>query len=241
MTNRDRVEQPDDAVAYWDRRYRAGGELWGETPSELAAVAVERLAALGPAAADLTLLDLGCGYGRDAVVLWRALGLSIVGLDGAAGAIEMARAAVPAGARIEYRCADLADADLADADDRGVGGGGTARFDVVYCSNVYQLLEPGGRAALRAAARRSLVSGGLFFLSTLSTRDPQHAGKGRAVPGEPGSFIERTYLHLCERDELAGEFDFLDVERLDEIAYLEERPAGAPHDHVSWVLVGRAR
>jgi SAM-dependent methyltransferase len=221
-----------DTAAYWDGRYRADGAIWGETPSELAAVAIERLRALGPKAVGLSLLDLGCGYGRDALALWRALGMAVVGVDGAARAIEMARAALPTGARIEYRCANLADSACA--------GAGRPRFDAVYCSNVYQLLGPAERAALRVTVRDQLAPGGLFFLSTLSTRDPQHAGKGRPVRGEPGSFVERTYLHLCHRAELAGDFDFLRLERLDEIAYREERLAGAPHDHVSWVVVGRA-
>ncbi len=226
-----------DPAAYWDGRYRADGEIWGEAPSELVAVAAERLRTLGPAVTDLTLLDLGCGYGRDAVALWRALGLSVTGVDGAARAIEMARAALPAGARIEYRRGGFADSDRGQA---GAGESEGALFDVVFCSNVYQVLEPAGRAALRATVRRRLASGGLFFLSTLSTRDPEHAGKGRPVPGDPGSFEGRTYLHLCGRDELAADFGFLRLERLDEIAYLEERPRGAPHDHVSWVLIGRA-
>ena len=233
-----------DAPAFWDARYRTGGELWGETPSELAAVAMERLATLGAAAADLTLLDLGCGYGRDDVVLWRALGLSVVGVDGAARAIEMARAALPAGARVEYRHADFGAAgfrlgpvvDGRPGPDRPTQD----RFDVVYCSNVYHLLEPASRGALRAAMRRSLAPGGLVFVSTLSVRDPEHAGKGRPVPGEPGSFVTHAYLHLSDRGELAADFDWLEVERLDEIAYLEGRPHGAPHRHVSWVLVGRA-
>ena len=207
-----------DTAAYWDGRYRADGAIWGETPSELAAVAIERLRALGPKAVGLSLLDLGCGYGRDALALWRALGMAVVGVDGAA--------------RIEYRCLGLAEMGGADV--------GLARFDVVYCSNVYQILEPAARAVLRAAVRDRLASGGLLFLSTLSARDPQHAGKGRAVPGEPGSFVEQTYLHLCRREELAADFGFLELERLDEVAYLEERPVGAPHDHVSWVVVGRS-
>jgi hypothetical protein len=42
----------------------------------------------------------------------------------------------------------------------------------VYCSNVYQLLEPAGRAALRATVRESLTPAGFFFFGTLSTRDP---------------------------------------------------------------------
>jgi SAM-dependent methyltransferase len=219
-----------DVAAYWDGQYRAGGALWGETPSELAVVAVERLRQLGPAAADLTLLDLGCGYGRDDVALWRALGLAIVGIDGAQRAVEMARAALPAGARSDYRRGDLTDAAQA------VG----TRFDVVYSSNVYQLLGPPARAAFRAAVRDLLAPGGLFFMSTLSAVDPQHAGHGRPVPGEPDSFVERRYLHLCRREELAGDFGFLALERLDELAYVEERPGGKPHQHVSWLLVGRA-
>ncbi len=61
------------------------------------------------------------------------------------------------------------------------------------------------------------------------------------MPGEPGSFVERTYLHLSSREELAADFGFLELERLDEIAYREERPAGAPHDHVElgWWSAGR--
>ena len=232
-----------DVAAYWDGQYRAGGELWGEIPSELAVAAVERLRQLGPDAAGLTLLDLGCGYGRDDVALWRALGLAIVGVDGAQRAVEMARAALPIGARIDYRCVDFANSARADS---GLWGGPASartartRFDVVYSSNVYQLLGPPARAAFRAAVGDLLAPGGLFFMSTLSAVDPQHAGQGQPVPGEPDSFVERRYLHLCRREELAGDFDFLALERLDELAYVEERPGGEPHHHVSWLLVGRA-
>ena len=229
-----------DVAAYWDGQYRAGGELWGEIPSELAVAAVERLRQLGPDAAGLTLLDLGCGYGRDDVALWRALGLAIVGVDGAQRAVEMARAALPIGARIDYRCVDFANSARADS---GLWGGPASartartRFDVVYSSNVYQLLGPPARAAFRAAVGDLLAPGGLFFMSTLSAVDPQHAGQGQPVPGEPDSL---RYLHLCRREELAGDFDFLALERLDELAYVEERPGGEPHHHVSWLLVGRA-
>jgi SAM-dependent methyltransferase len=142
-----RADDAADVAAYWDGQYRAGGELWGETPSELAAAVVERLRQLGPAAAGLTLLDLGCGYGRGDVALWRALGLAIVGVDGAQRAVEMARAALPAGARIDYRRGDLTDAARADS---GLwdGPGTFPRMDRETSSRMdWAVPEPSGRAS----------------------------------------------------------------------------------------------
>ena len=238
---------PSDDAAYWDEKFRRGGHIWGDEPGELATLALDRLRTLRADPATLTLLDLGCGYGRDSVVLWRALGLSIVAVDGAARAIEMARAARPRGARIDYRCADLAEltrdrprVGSRQADGEPLGGS-SGRFDAVFCANLWQVLRPAGRATLAAVVRDRLASGGLLLLNALSTRDPQHAGRGRPVPGDPGSCVEGHYLHLSGRDELAAAFAFLEIERLDELAYTEERPGGAPHHHVSWVLVARAR
>jgi len=225
----DETRPASGVPAYWDEQYRRGGRLWGERPSELASVAVRRLRELGPAAARLRLLDLGCGYGRDALALWRELGLAVTGVDGAARAIGLARAALPADARdrVRYRVAGLDEV-------------GDERFDVVYSSNVYQLLDPGARQTFRAAVRDHVAPGGLVFVSTLSARDPEHHGRGVPVADDPGSFVDHTYLHFCTGDELRRDFGDLELERVDELAYLEERPAGPPHDHVSWIVVGRA-
>jgi len=232
----ERVDHSGDVPAYWDERYAEGGRLWGERPSELAAVAVRRLRELGPAAARLRLLDLGCGYGRDAVALWRELGLSVTGVDGAARGQAVARPALPPAAarRGAYRVAPFGDLT------RGADDPAHERFDAVYSSNVYQLLDAAGRAAFRAAVRDSVAPGGLVFVSTLSIGDPEHAGRGRPVAGDPGSFVEHTYLHFCTGDELRRDFGFLRLERVEEVAYLEERPDAPPHDHVSWLVVGAA-
>ncbi len=214
-----------DTGAYWDGKYAQGGKLWGDAPSVLAVAAIERLGRLGPGAVQLRLLDIGCGYGRDAVALWHALGLSVDAVDPAARAIEMARAARPPQATIAYRKG-------------GLGDLGDERYDAVFVSNLYQLLDPPARERLRAAVRDRVAPGGLVFVGTLSVSDPQHYGKGEPVPGEPDSFVEGRYLHLCRRDELAADFAFLEIEHLAEVAYEEERPGGPPHAHVSWVLVG---
>jgi hypothetical protein len=102
------------------------------------------------------------------------------------------------------------------------------------------LLDPPARARFRVAVRGHVAPGGLVFISTLSVADPQHYGRGDPVPGDADSFVERTYLHFCRREELARDFAFLEIERLDEIVYHEERPGSPAHDHVSWVLIGRS-
>jgi len=80
-------------VDRWHRAY-AAGRRWGDEPGELARLAVVWLRELG-IGPSWRLLDVGCGYGRDAVFLAREAGLRVVGIDPAAAGIELARAAAP--------------------------------------------------------------------------------------------------------------------------------------------------
>ena len=242
-----------DVAAYWDGKYRGGGALWGDAPSELAAIAVARLGELGPARPTaLTLLDLGCGYGRDAVALWDALrtvgrGSRRGGARHRDGARRPPRRRRPS-STVWPTSATSRDSATSTAGEPEVAGeigrppaarqpdgstSCTART-CIRCS------IPAGRAALRATVGGRLAPGGLFFLSTLSTRDPRHAGRGRPVPGEPDSFVEQTYLHLCRRDELEPTSGSCASSGSTRSPIWSERPEGAPHDHVSWIVVGRA-
>ena len=92
--------------------------------------------------------------------------------------------------------------------------GSRAAFDVVFVSNLYQLLRPPERAGLRSTLGALLAPAGLLFLSTLSTNDPQHYGEGEPVPGERDSFTRPVYLHFCREEELREDFSFLSVEGL---------------------------
>ena len=118
----------------WEDRYRAG-ELGASEPSTLL---VRFARALKPGRA----LDLGCGAGRNAVWLARN-GWSVVGLDNAPTAIEIARSA-----GIDARLFDLERGDPLPFDD--------ATFDLV-CS-IRFLHRP-----LFAEAKHVLRPGGTFI------------------------------------------------------------------------------
>ena len=74
----------------WDASYQKEERIWGDAPSELARVVVSHLQKgdLG----HLDILEIGCGYGRDAAYISRHLDAHIVATDPSRVAIEMALA-----------------------------------------------------------------------------------------------------------------------------------------------------
>ena len=212
---------------YWDREYGSHERVWGEGPSELARAALGYLQPRVSENRTWSLLDVGCGYGRDALYLVERFGCAVLGIDNSEKAIGIAtRAVAETGtAGVEFRCCDFADV-------------GACQYDIVYMSNLYQVLKPVERQALRELVARTLGPGGTLFLSTLSVTDPQHSGKGHTVDGDPNSFVDRRYVHLSTREELIDGFGFLDISELYEHEYYEPRANGEVHHHVSWILVG---
>ena len=227
MSSRDDIPQ---AARHWDERYRAEGKLWGDGPSELARLTVARLRPY--ASPELRILDVGCGYGRDARYLAAELHCRVLGLDPSPAAVTAARQRRSPTLDVEFVAADLA-GYAAGLDEAG-------RFDVVFACNVYHLLGPIGRREFAAALGAAARPGGLLFLSTLSPRDAQHYAKGRQVLGEERSWVDKVYLHFSSAKELETEladFELLDV---DERSYEEWNPGGV-HHHTSWFVEGRRR
>jgi cyclopropane fatty-acyl-phospholipid synthase-like methyltransferase len=194
----------------WNEEYNRLNKPWGEQPSELAVLAVEYLRKNAHVSANPTVLDIGCGYGRDALYLHKQLGFKVSGIDSAPKAIELANSARDA-----------------------------TRYDILYASNVYQLLEPSDRVRFREKVKKMLKEGGLFFLSAHSANDPQHRGTGTPHPSEANTICDGKYLHLCTGEELRKDFGFLDIKVLKEHEYMEPRADGTTHHHISWILIGQ--
>ena len=211
---------------YWDNEYKSKERLWGTTPSELAKAVVAYVQKNMHNDDSVSLLDIGCGYGRDAFYYAENLACIILGIDVSEKAIEIASetALMTQEKNVEFRIHNFV--ELEDN-----------KYDIISASNLYQLLRPGEREQLRDAVSFLLKPDGLLFLSTLSVNDPEHKGKGSPIPGEPGSYQDKVYLHLCTKAELMEDFGFLDIKELYEHEYDEPRATGEVHHHISWILI----
>jgi len=213
----------------WNETYSQDKRVWGDRPSEAAVFAYNYLkqSQQFSKSNDIFILDLGCGYGRDAIFLAQGLPCHILGLDSSERAIELARESLPKG--MEKRI-ELLNFDFSHVNDK---------YDVILISNLYQELKPEERAKLRDTIKRCLKKDGILFLGTLSTRDPQHFGKGSPVTKEANSFIiNDEYFHFCTRAELEKDFDFLNIFALFEREY-QGPHIPDDHHHIVWMLMGR--
>ena len=210
---------------YWERRYLNEKQIWGQNPSELAQAAVHYIQENRSSSESLLIADIGCGYGRDAIHLSQTLKSQVLGVDRSENAIRLAMESL---AKVPDTNVRFQRVDFRDLDEQ--------RFDVVFARNMYQLLKNSERAEFREMVKRTLKNQGLLFLMTLSTRDPQHYGKGTPVPDDVDSFQDTTFLHLCTKEELVNDFSFLKICELYEHEFDEERTT-TPHHHISWIIV----
>ena len=113
------------------------------------------------------------------------------------------------------------------------------QFDVIFASNLFQVLTPLDRSEFREFVRKNLKPAGILFLGTMSTGDPEHFGKGQPIEGDPNSFKDEKYLHFSDRQELEKEFGFLEITELNEHEFYEPRSDGAVHHHKSWLMMAK--
>jgi cyclopropane fatty-acyl-phospholipid synthase-like methyltransferase len=211
----------------WNTRYRDNQRVWGDRPSALAAFACHYLKSDKSPGKAVEILDIGCGYGRDAVYLARSISCRIFGIDNSSEAIDMAQKAVKDDMQslLRFECCDF----------RKIAKG---KFEIIFASNFYHLLKKEERRSFRETIKKRLKSGGMVFLSTLSPKDPEHYGKGKPVEDDENSFQGETFLHFCTREEMEKDFSFLAIEELSEHEYYEPRSNGEVHHHFLWILVG---
>lgn len=213
---------------FWNNEYKNNEHVWGEGPSELAIVAVRYLQECKSNNKILSILEIGCGYGRDVLYFSKHLRCTILGIDNSEKAIDMTRNTCHKISKesIKFRCCDFAEL-------------GEVRYDVIFIGNLYHLLKPNERERLIKKIKKVLGSGGLLFLNALSTNDPEEYGKGIPVENEPHSFQKEKYLHFFTQEELEKDFNFMTMMELYEHKYDEPHVTGETHHHISWILIGQ--
>jgi ubiquinone/menaquinone biosynthesis C-methylase UbiE len=167
----------------WDRPDTVRG-FATSTPNPVLVEFVRRELGRAPGA---TLLDLGCGAGRNAVPL-AALGCRVAGIDVAAPMLDAAAQrpdTTPLAPRLRWLRATADALPFRDA-----------TFDLVVAHGVWNLARSGEefRRAVRDAARVARPGAGLFVFTFSRNTLPDAA---RPVPGETFVFTEFSSEPQC--------------------------------------------
>jgi ubiquinone/menaquinone biosynthesis C-methylase UbiE len=141
----------------WEEFFRDDPRILSVGPTQCARTAAAELQKRGLA----TVLDLGCGTGRDSIFL-AAQGFSVKGVDAARSGLEIARrVSTEQTARVEFIEADARELPFANES-----------FDAVYCFGLLHEFTGDMREAdvtkVMTEIRRVLKPGGLLVLAVLA-------------------------------------------------------------------------
>lgn len=142
----------------WEQEYRRGTFLTFDTePQHAVRTFVRLLKKRGPLGGT-TLLDLGCGTGRNSIFLAEQ-GVIATGYDISPTAIRMAKAQTPADVSVQFEVRDigtpypLADQSIDTIFDITASHALQSEGRAVYLNEISRVLRPGGMMLLRTLAK----------------------------------------------------------------------------------------
>lgn len=196
------VENPIDNTEYWNRYYQ--NKVCSTLPSPFAQY-VSTLVEPGK-----TLVDLGCGNGRDAIY-FAGQGLNVVGMDLSASAIEVLQAQNIPNAR--FVCGDFI------SDPTHTPG----CYDYAYSRFTIHAINPKQETMLLQAMYQALKPGGKFFIEVRSVHDPIY-GKGQPVERN-AFFYDNHYRRFIVLGELTHSLEQCGFR----VEYAREQTGFAPY------------
>lgn len=173
------VENPIDNRDYWNQYYT--NRICSTEPSPFAQY-VSTLVEPGK-----TLVDLGCGNGRDAL-FFAQQGLQVIAMDLSRSAIDQLNRQGVKNAR--FLCGDFIASDVHKPES----------YDYAYSRFTIHAINQKQEALLIQTIFRALKTGGKFFIEVRSVNDPLY-GKGKAVDRN-AFFYDNHYRRFIVRDEL---------------------------------------
>ena len=196
------VENPIDNTDYWNQYYC--NRICSTEPSPFAQY-VATLVEPGK-----TLVDLGCGNGRDAL-FFAQQGLQVVAIDLSRSAIDQLNQTPVKNAR--FLCGDFIASDAHQPN----------AYDYAYSRFTIHAINQKQEALLLQTMFGALKSGGKFFIEVRSVNDPLY-GKGKAVERN-AFFYDNHYRRFIVRDELVRSLQ----DRGFRVEYAKEQTGFAPY------------
>lgn len=196
---------------YWDKRFQAEGEIWGDIPSSTAIYALE----LFNKNDVKRILVPGSGYGRN-TRLFSSAGLYVTGIEISPLACSMAEKFDPASHFYNVSALDMSfNSEI---------------YDAVYCFNVLHLFREDDRHELIKQCVKRVKVNGLLFFTVFSEKEPSYGSGGEvetdtfeSKPGRP--------VHYFSQDDLARHFKLLKILEIG-IMTDNENHGDGPHTHV---------
>ena len=196
------VENPIDNRDYWNRYYQDG--LCPMDPSPFARYAATLVEP------GRTLVDLGCGNGRDALY-FASLGLSVIAIDLSDTAIQTLRER--GGDNPRFLCGDFINAPIHRP----------ASYDYAYSRFTIHAINQQQERMLLLAMHRAIKPGGKFFIEVRGVHDPLY---GRGQPQEKNAFFYNNhYRRFIVMEELTASLQ----EAGFRVEYAQERTGFAPY------------
>lgn len=211
-----------DLQSGWEEAYRkCSGSLWSDDPIPILPRVLEAIRERGLK----TVVDLGCGEGRNLVAM-AAAGLHCIGIDFSKTALERAKH------RLEKQRlkAFLLKGDISDPPLYNHS------VDVAVCFDVFgQLLYP---ARVVEEIRRILTPGGLLAINAFTPSDSEF-GHGKQI-GERAFIYKETLFRFFEKEEIINLFPGWELLYIDKEIWIDP-PHGDfrsyQHKHENWVLL----
>jgi len=192
----------------YEQRYKENGYYWGLNPNYLCYELMQKMPPVKP----LSVLDIGCGEGKDAVFLARN-GYKVTAFDMAEAGLEKGRElAEKNSTHVDFFKADVNDFEL------------TEDYDVIFCSGVFHYINPKKRKEVVEKLRKHTRIGGFNIINVFVEKPyiVNHAGKKNS--------------HLWKSGELFTHYYDWKFHTLEEFTF-DCMSGGIPHQHCMNVMI----
>jgi SAM-dependent methyltransferase len=205
---------------YWDKRYRAEGRIWGESPSRTAEHARELFRKQNVK----KILVPGSGYGRNSRLFSKS-GFEVTGVEISPKACKMAKEFDP-----DTRVYDASVLDMSFLSEK---------YDGIYGFNVLHLFREEDRKLFIKQCADRVMNSSLMFFTVFSEKEESY-GKGREVERNTYESKPGRPVHYFTDDDLRQYFNNMEIVETG-IAEDPEDHGEGPHTHILRYICVKAK